>query len=101
MGVIGRKSGLPVEGSPASQMVALISNLGHNKDVTIEIALVTAPLPDMKIKLTTGSEDDFILDRDDLVISGTVITANPPAGSKVILIGDDDTSKFFVMDTAN
>ncbi|MES9736944.1 hypothetical protein ABWK46_06275 [Peribacillus frigoritolerans] len=101
MGVMGKKSGLPIQGSPASQMVQLISTFGHNKDVTIEVALVTASLPDMKIKLKTGSDDDFILDRYDLIISGTVIVANPPAGSYVIVIGDDDTSKFFVMDTAN
>ncbi|MDW7616971.1 hypothetical protein SC499_20195 [Peribacillus simplex] len=101
MGVIGKKSGLPVEGSPAAQMVALISNFGHNKDVTIEVARVTAPLPDMKIMLQTGDEDEFVLDREELIISGAVIAANPPAGAYVIVIGDDDTDKFYVMDTAN
>ncbi|MEJ9228905.1 hypothetical protein LAV79_05290 [Peribacillus butanolivorans] len=78
-----------------------MSNFGHNKDVTIEVARVTAPLPDMKIVLQTGEDDDLELDRDDMVISGTVLKANPPAGAYVIVIGDDDTDEFFVMDTAN
>ncbi|MDR7001555.1 hypothetical protein [Neobacillus niacini] len=86
-----------IEGSAASRMVQLMRKHGHNRDVTIELATVVMPLPDLSVKL---SSDGLVLEREDLVIAGIVATYSLIAGDQVIVIGDDDTQFYYVIDKA-
>ena len=55
-----------LEGSAASKLVQLMRKHGHNKDVTIELGEVLAPLPNLQIRVGT---DEIDLDMDDLNLS--------------------------------
>jgi len=58
---------LRLEGSGASKLVQLVREIGYNKDVDIELATVTAPPPNLKIKVDNMSVE---LQKDDLVVCG-------------------------------
>ncbi|MNU66647.1 hypothetical protein D3C71_559670 [compost metagenome] len=90
------------EGSGASQLVQLIRAIGYNSDVSIELATVTSPPPELKIKVDHMNVE---LEKDDLIVAqsltkhkrtislkssgGTKISASspplpaPPTGLKV------------------
>ncbi len=55
-----------LEGSGASKLVQLVREIGYNKDVDIELATVTAPPPNLKIKVDNMSVE---LQKDDLVVA--------------------------------
>ncbi|MBD2867736.1 DUF2577 domain-containing protein [Paenibacillus arenilitoris] len=55
-----------IEGSGASQLVQLIRAIGHNADVSIELATVTAAPPELKIKVDHMNVE---LEKDDLVVA--------------------------------
>ena len=78
-------------------MVQLIRKHGHNRDVSIELATVITPLPDLSIKL---SSDGLELERDDLIVAGIVATYTLTAGDQLIVIGDDDSQFYYVIDKA-
>jgi hypothetical protein len=86
-----------LEGSSASKFVQLIRQHGHNKDVTIELGEVLAPMPNLQIRVGT---DEIDLDMDDLIVSKTAADAGLAVGDRVIIIGDDDTQLYFVIDKA-
>lgn len=54
------------EGSGSSKLVGLIRDIGYNKDVDIELGTVTAPPPNIKVKIDNMSVE---LEKDDLVIA--------------------------------
>ena len=84
-----------IEGSAASRMVQLMRKHGYNRDMTIELATVVTPMPDLSVKL--GS-DGLLLERDDLIIAGIIETYSVSAGDQVIVIGDDDSQFYYVID---
>ncbi|AXN39858.1 hypothetical protein [Peribacillus butanolivorans] len=84
-----------IEGSAASKLVQLMRRHGHNKDVTIELGEVLAPLPNLQIRVGT---DEIDLDMDDLNVSQTAFNAGLDVGDRVIIIGDEDAQKFYVID---
>jgi hypothetical protein len=86
-----------IEGSAASRMVQLMRKHGYNRDMTIELATVVTPMPDLSVKL--GS-DGLVLERDDLIIAGIIETYSLSAGDQVIVIGDDDSQFYYVIDKA-
>ena len=86
-----------IEGGPASRLVQLMRKHGYNKDVSIELAMVVTPMPDLSLKL--GS-DGLVLERDDLIIAGIIETYSVSAGDQVIVIGDDDSQFYYVIDKA-
>ena len=86
-----------IEGSAASRLVQLMRKHGYNRDTTIELATVVTPMPDLSLKL--GS-DGLKLERDDLVIAGIIETYSLSAGDQVIVIGDDDSQFYYVIDKA-
>jgi hypothetical protein len=86
-----------LEGSSASKFVQLIRQHGHNKDVTIELGEVLAPMPNLQIRVGV---DEIDLDMDDLIVSQTAADAGLAVGDRVIIIGDDDTQLYFVIDKA-
>lgn len=86
-----------IEGSAASRMVQLMRKYGYNKDVTIEVATVITPLPDLSVRLSDG----MTLDQDDLIISRLVASYALKKGDQVIVIGDDDTDNYFVVDAVD
>ena len=88
---------LKVEGSPASRMVQLMRNHGYNRDVTIELGTIVTPLPSLIVKLAS---DGLVLERDDLIVAGLVATYTLVAGDQLILIGDDDSQMYYVIDKA-
>ncbi|MFT4413183.1 DUF2577 domain-containing protein [Fredinandcohnia humi] len=53
-------------GTGASQLVQLIQKFGYNKDVDVELATVTAPPPNLKIKIDNMNVE---LEKDDLVVA--------------------------------
>lgn len=86
-----------IEGSAASRLVQLMRKHGYNRDTTIELATVVTPMPDLSLKL--GS-DGLVLERDDLIIAGIIETYSLSAGDQVIVIGDDDSQFYYVIDKA-
>ncbi|WP_059040803.1 DUF2577 family protein [Paenibacillus rubinfantis] len=55
-----------IEGSGASQLVQLIRAIGYNSDITLELATVTAPPPELKIKVDHMNVE---LEKDDLIVA--------------------------------
>jgi hypothetical protein len=88
---------LKIEGSAASRMVQLIRKHGYNRDMSIELATVITPLPDLSVQL---SSDGLVLEREDLVVAGIVATYALIAGDQLIVIGDDDSQFYYVIDKA-
>lgn len=88
---------LKIEGSPASRMIQLMQKHGHNRDVTIELGTVTQAMPDLAILMES---DGLTLDREDLIVSQTANDAGLAVGDQVIVIGDDNTQIYFVIDKA-
>ncbi len=86
-----------IEGSAASRMVQLIRKHGHNRDMTIEVASVVTPPPNLTVKLPS---DGMTLDSDDLIITETVASRTIVAGDQLVVIGDDDSQRYFVIDKA-
>ena len=84
-----------IEGSAASRMVQLMRKHGYNRDMSIELATVITPLPNLSVKL---SSDGLALDRDDLVIAGIISTYTLSAGDQLIVIGDNDSQFYYVID---
>ncbi len=85
-----------IEGSGASKMVQLMRKHGFNKEVGIEVGTVTSSLPNVTIELTDGIE----LDQDDLVLTKTVYDAGLSVGDEVIVISDNDSQFYYVIDKA-
>ncbi|SDC86810.1 Protein of unknown function [Paenibacillus sp. CF095] len=54
-----------IDGGGVSKLRDVIRQLGYNKDVDVEIGTVTAPLPDIRVKLDNVN---FELEREDIVI---------------------------------
>jgi hypothetical protein len=86
-----------IEGSAASRMVQLMRKHGYNRDMSIELATVITPMPDLSVKL--GS-DGMVLEREDLIVAGIIETYSVSAGDQVIVIGDDDSQFYYVIDKA-
>ena len=86
-----------IEGSAASRMVQLMRKHGYNRDMSIELATVVTPLPDLSVKL---SSDGLVLEREDLVVAGIVATYTLVEGDQLIVIGDDDSQFYYVIDKA-
>jgi hypothetical protein len=86
-----------LEGTAASKLVQLMRRHGHNKDVTIELGEVLTPMPNLQIRVGT---DEIDLDMDDLIVSKTAANAGLSPGDRVIIIGDDDSQLYFVIDKA-
>jgi hypothetical protein len=86
-----------IEGSAASRMVQLMRKHGYNRDMSIELATVVTPLPDLSV--TLGS-DGLVLEREDLVVAGIIATYSLSAGDHVIVIGDDNSQFYYVIDKA-
>ena len=88
---------LNIEGSPASKMIQLMRQHGKNKDVTIDLGTVRESDPNIVIQLDS---DGLLLERGDLVIAASVFAQGFEVGDKVIVIGDDDTQFYYVIDKA-
>ena len=56
-----------------------------------------APMPNLQIRVGT---DEIDLDMDDLIVSKTAADAGLAVGDRVIIIGDDDSQLYFVIDKA-
>lgn len=87
---------LIIEGSPESKLVQLMRKHGYNKEVGVELGTVIAPLPSVKIRLDS---DGMVLDRADLVLTATIATSLV-ANDRVILLSDNDSQLYFVIDKA-
>lgn len=96
-GVVAMDKRIRIEGSAASRMVQLMRKHGHNRDVSIELATVITPLPDLSVKLAS---DGMELEHGDLIIAGIVATYTLIAGDQVIVICDDDSQMYYVIDKA-
>ena len=100
-------------GSGTSRLRHAIKQLGHNRDVDIELATVTSALPDIRIKI---DHMPYELDADDLTIcehlrehkrevtinGGEVVemTIKSPlkAGDRVVVASHDITQRFVIID---
>jgi len=54
-----------IDGGGVSKLRDVVKQLGYNKDVDVEIGTVTAPLPDIRVKLDNAN---FELEREDVVV---------------------------------
>lgn len=87
---------LEVEGSAGSQFVQLMRKYGKNRDLTIDVATVKETSP-LVVQLDA---DGLILDRADMILTATVASLTLIPGEKVVVIGDDDTQLYFIIDKA-
>lgn len=99
-----------LEGNGFSKLAQVVQQAGYNKDVTVEIGKVVNAAPNLQIKLQS---DGLVLEKDDLTVAQhlteyKILLNGSPAtidnklkpGDKVILISDDDTEEFYVIDRA-
>lgn len=98
-----------LEGDGFSKLTQVIAQVGYNRDMRIEIGEVTMAPPSLEITLNDG----LVLEVDDLILaqhitkytlningSNAVIDNELKVGDRVILISDDDTDEYFVIDRA-
>lgn len=57
---------MQVEGNGFSKLTQIIRDTGYNKDIDIELATVTAPPPNLKIKIDNMNVE---LEKDDLIVA--------------------------------
>ena len=101
---------IKVEGSPGARLTQLIGKFGHNEEMSIELATVIKPLPALTLRVES---DGVTLEREDLIVAEhltehkriingaqATIGAALKAGDRVILIGDNDTQLYYVIDKA-
>lgn len=84
-----------IEGSPASKLVQLMRVHGYNRGARPEVATVQAGMPNLVLRLES---DGLELEREDLVVTETANKASLAPGDSVLVIGDDDTQIYFVID---
>lgn len=102
-----------VEGSGRAKLSHVIKSLGFNQDTTVELATVTAALPDVKIKVDNVSIE---FDADDLIVCehltehereasinggpDAVITFKPAllVGDRVIVASINNGQRYVVLD---
>lgn len=54
-----------IDGGGVSKLRDIVKQLGYNKDVDVEFGTVTAPLPNIRVKLDNAN---FELEGDDIVV---------------------------------
>jgi hypothetical protein len=104
-----------LEGDGAARLIQLMRRHGYNKDVDFELATVTSPPPDLKIKVDNVNIE---LDRDDLIVAqyltkhkrqvringGTTVELEYQdelkVGDRVIVASADNDQIYFVLDKA-
>lgn len=86
---------IKIEGSPASKMVQMMRSYGYNRELTLEVGTVLSPLPNLSINLES---DSLTLDKDDLIIATTVANLDIKTGDQVIVLGDNDSQFYYVID---
>lgn len=88
---------MKTEGSGQARMVQLMRQFGYNRDVTIELAKVVTPLPNLSVLIES---DGLTLQRHNLILTDTVANKALAVGDQLIVIGDDATQQYFVIDKA-
>ena len=63
---MSKQKNLGIEGSWGSQMIQLIRQYGYNKDMSIEVAYVVTPPPNLTIRLP---DDDILLEDNNLIVA--------------------------------
>lgn len=99
-----------LEGNGFSKLAQVIQQTGYNKDVMLDIGIVVAAAPNLRIKLQS---DGLELEKDDLIVaqsltsytvningSSAQISNELKQGEKVIIISDESTEQFYVIDRA-
>jgi len=98
-----------LEGDGFSKLTQVIAQVGYNCELRVEVGEVTKASPSLEITLSDG----LTLEADDLTLAqhitnytlkingnDAVIDNALKVGERVILISDDDTDEYFVMDRA-
>jgi hypothetical protein len=85
------------QGTGYSQLIQLMRKHGHNKDVEIELGTVTAPPPEVLIRLDSFG---FDLDKSDLIFASRVVDTPLKEGDRVIVVSNDTHKTFYVIDKA-
>ena len=98
-----------LEGDGFSKLTQVIAQVGYNREMRIEVGEVTKAPPSLEIVLNDG----LTLEADDLTLAqhitnytlkingnDAVIDNALKVGERVILISDDDTDEYFVIDRA-
>ena len=85
------------QGDGFSQLVQLMRKHGHNKDVEIELGTVTAPPPEVLIRLDSLG---FDLDKGDLIFAGRLSDTPLQEGDRVIVVSNEAQTLFYVLDKA-
>lgn len=99
-----------LEGNGFSKLAQVMQQAGYNKDVALDIGKVVAAPPNLRIKLQS---DGLTLEKSDMIIAQhltkytmiindveSTINNELKLGEKVIVISDDDTEQFYVLDRA-
>lgn len=109
------KPNLEEGSSPQAKLLEQIVRHGFNRELFIEQGVVVSELPDLKIEVA----DDIILEKDELIVaehltrhtrrvrindSTTAVNLEYmdqlALGDRVIILSDDDTDEYFVIDRA-
>ena len=96
-----------LEGDGFSKLTQVIAQVGYNREMRIEVGEVTKAPTSLEITLNDG----LVLEADDLILAkcitkytlningnDAVIDNSLKVGERVILISDDDTDEYFVID---
>ncbi|MBA9027511.1 hypothetical protein [Peribacillus huizhouensis] len=88
---------IKIEGSFDSRMIQLMRKYGHNREMKIEVATVLTPAPNLTLRMPS---DGLQLEREELILTATAASRNLASGDSVIVIADEDSQMYFVMDKA-
>ncbi|MBB6283827.1 DUF2577 family protein [Geobacillus subterraneus] len=76
-----------MEGNGAVRLIQLMRQHGYNKDVSIELATVTSPPPNIKIQVDNMKIE---LDKDDVVVAEHLL----PHKRMVLFLGTESEMEF-------
>lgn len=91
------KKRITIEGSAPSKLVQMMRIYGENKDMSIDLGTVKSSPPNLKIQLDS---DGLMLEKGDMILTQRVVDESLQANDKVIVVGDNDTQFYYVIDKA-
>ena len=89
-------SGKP-QGNPYSQFVQLMRKHGRNQDIDIELGTVTAPPPEVAIRLDSLG---FDLYTSEIIFASKVVDTPLQVNDRVIVASNEAQTLYFVLDKA-
>lgn len=84
-----------LEGHAPTRLIQLMQKHGYNEGVQISLGTITAPLPNVKLRIDGVG---ITFDQDDVVITDTANTASLAEGDRVLVLWNSESQFYAVID---